>query len=52
LHGSGPNTSPVPRAIINSRYAAPGHDKDPTWEYIPVSFVDVDLASVANEVSH
>lgn len=36
LHGSGPNASPSPRAILNMRYAPPGQDMDPNFEYIPL----------------
>ena len=40
LHGSGPNASSSPRAILNMRYAPPGQDMDPNFEYISLSTVE------------
>lgn len=36
LHGSGPNRSPARRAVLNMRFAAPGHDVDPAFHYTPI----------------
>ncbi len=36
LHGSGPNTSKIRRAGLNSRYSPQGYDCEPEVEYIPL----------------